>query len=146
MYENTLPAVSVPIEELGQVKRLVEDLPQGSVLAAVLQNIVNAAQRGVDISLFTSDEALTPNQAADLLQMSRAHLVKLMDNNAIAFHRVGTHRRIHMGDLVDFIGRQERANAFVAHAVGTVEHSKKAVMNAVAEYTDAELAELRSGS
>lgn len=142
MPSTTLPAFSVPKDELGQVKQLVEDLPQGSALGIVLQKIVNATQRGADISIFTSDQALTPNQAADLLQMSRAHLVKLMDSNVIVFHRVGTHRRVRMSDLMDFIDRQERANAFVAHATGTVEHDKRAVMDAAAQYTPEELAEL----
>lgn len=146
MNPTTLPTFSVPAKELEQVTKLVEDLPQGSALGVMLQNIINAAQRGADIALFATDQALTPNEAADLLQMSRAHLVKLMDTDVVAFHRVGTHRRVRMSDLMDFVDRQERAHAFVAHAVGTIEHSKQEIMNAAAPYTPEELAELGMNS
>lgn len=142
MPNNTLAAASVAENELKQVEQLVQDLPQGSSLAVMLQNIVDAASRGVDISLFTSERDLTPNEVADLLRMSRNHLVKLMDQDVIAFHMVGSHRRVRMDDLMDFIERQERARAFVAHAVGTTAHTQQVVRDEAAQFTPEELAEL----
>ncbi|WP_162149169.1 helix-turn-helix domain-containing protein, partial [Arthrobacter sp. 35/47] len=120
MAHNTLEASAIAVEDLQQVERLADNLPQGSAIAVMLQNIVHAAQRGMDVSLFTSDRELSPNEAAELLRVSRAHLTKLMDRQVIEFHRVGSHRRIKMSSLMDYIDRQERARAFVAHAVGTV--------------------------
>lgn len=142
MPNNTLVAASVAQEELQQVEHLVQDLPQGSSLAVMLQNIVDAAHRGIDVSVFTADRELTPNDAADLLRMSRGHLTKLMDQGIIAFHRVGSHRRLRMDDLMDYIQRQEQARAFVAHAAGTTTHVQQTVMDEAAQFTDEELAEL----
>jgi excisionase family DNA binding protein len=142
MAHNTLQSSAVAIEDLQQVEQLAQDLPQGSAVAVMLQNIVNAAQRGMDISMFTSERELTPNEAAELLRVSRAHLTKLMDRQIIEFHRVGTHRRLKMSSLMDYIDRQERARAFVAHAVGTTNHDRVAVMDEASEFTSEELKEL----
>lgn len=142
MAHSTLEASAVAAEDLQQVEQLAQDLPQGSAVAVMLQNIVDAAQRGVDVSIFTSERELTPNEAADLLRVSRAHLTKLMDRQIIEFHRVGTHRRLKMSSLMDYVDRQERARAFVAHAVGTANHDRVAVMDEAAEFSAEELKEL----
>jgi len=45
---------------------------------------------------------LTTQEAADLLNVSRPHLVKLLESNALPYHKTGKHRRVRFADLMRF--------------------------------------------
>jgi len=139
---TTITARTVDPADLRQVAQLAANLPQGSPVAVALQLIVSATNRGVDLSLLESDQELTPNQVAEVLKMSRPHLVKLMDRGLLAYRMVGTNRRIRVEDLLDYIERHERANAYVSHVVNTREHSLQQVKDAAATLTDEDLKSL----
>lgn len=40
--------------------------------------------------------------------MSRPHLIKLLEEGAISFERVGTHRRIRFEDLMEYIHKRDK--------------------------------------
>lgn len=53
---------------------------------------------------------LTTQEAADLLNVSRPHLVKLLEEGALPFHKTGKHRRIRFADLMQFKAERDRSS------------------------------------
>lgn len=83
------------------------DLPQS--VRTLLSRIVHELARGNAVTIVPVQAELTTQQAADLLNVSRPFLVKLLESNEIPYHFVGSHRRIPFNDLMDY--RRKRSEA-----------------------------------
>ncbi len=84
----------------------VFDVP--SPLKSLLQQAVAIMAAGDSVGIVPLHKELTTQEAADLLGMSRPHLVKLLEGGQIPFKKVGTHRRIHLSDVRAYKERREQ--------------------------------------
>jgi len=59
--------------------------------------------------LVPEDETFTTQAAANFLGMSRQHLVDLLEEGHIPYHKVGSHRRIYFYDLRAYSAERDLA-------------------------------------
>jgi len=76
------------------------ELPAGAV--ALLLDILDAMATGQGITLISENTELTTNQAAEILNVSRPFLIKLLEEGKIPHRKVGKHRRVRMEDVMNY--------------------------------------------
>ncbi|SFD14688.1 helix-turn-helix domain-containing protein [Tropicimonas isoalkanivorans] len=75
-------------------------------LVDLLTDVLSVVARGDTLTLVPLSRRLTTQEAADLLNVSRPFLVKLIDRKELDHVMVGTHRRLSLRDVLDYKARR----------------------------------------
>lgn len=74
----------------------------------ILERVAEVLARGDAITVVPVGKEMTTQQAADLLNVSRQYLVRLLDEGKLPCTKVGRHRRLRMNDVLAFRERRDR--------------------------------------
>ncbi|MEU7997864.1 helix-turn-helix domain-containing protein [Micromonospora sp. NPDC049060] len=106
----------VPASRTRLVSPTGEEVEVPARLLDVLRHASALLARGDGVAVSAVARELSTTEAASLLGMSRPTLVRLLDTAAIPSHRVGSHRRLFLSDVLAFRQRQmqERRKSYEA--------------------------------
>ncbi len=68
----------------------------------LLMDILNQMAQGNAVTIMPVHAELTTQQAAEILNVSRPFVIKLIEDKALPCKMVGTHRRILFSDLMEY--------------------------------------------
>ena len=74
-------------------------------LAEVLGGLLEDLAAGRAVQVITLEEEISTQQAAELLNVSRPYLVKLVESGALPHRKVGPRRRLHLEDVLTYRAR-----------------------------------------
>ena len=71
-------------------------------VAAKFRELLTLMAEGRSVSILPTETPLTTQAAADILNVSRQYLVRLLDNGTIPATKTGTHRRVQLDDVLAY--------------------------------------------
>jgi excisionase family DNA binding protein len=74
----------------------------------LLCDIVPLLKQGHSVQLINTEQLVTTQVAADILGMSRPHLIKLLNEGVLSFTRVGEQRRLKLAEVLEYRDRRQR--------------------------------------
>lgn len=89
-------------------QREVIELP--TVALRLLGEILSELALGNTVKVVPIHAELTTQEGADMLNVSRPHLVKLLDEGALPHTKTGRHRRIKFNDLMAYKEQRDQAS------------------------------------
>ena len=98
----------------------------------VLLKVVDALTHGLAVTVAPQSTTLTTQQAADLLGVTRPTVIKILNEGGMPFDRVGTHRRLLLGDVLSY-REQRRAAQYAALEASSIELANEGDLDTVLE-------------
>lgn len=119
--EGDRPTLASILEYLeskkGRAARLIGPSKDGVAIPASLHRVLIEAARqlaeGNAVSIIPVTAEVTTQQAADLLNVSRPFVIGLLDKGEIPFHKLGTHRRLRLRDVLAYKRRRDASRRAV---------------------------------
>ncbi len=92
-----------------------------AALARVLMGALDRLAEGKGLAVVPLDDEISTQEAADLLNVSRPFVIKLLDGGEIPSRKVGRHRRVLVADVLAYkekndAGRRKALAELVAQA------------------------------
>ncbi|WP_343530228.1 helix-turn-helix domain-containing protein [Yokenella regensburgei] len=81
------------------------ELPTSAM--TMLVEILGELAAGNAVQIVPVQAELTTQEAANILNVSRPHMVKLLEEGQLPFHKIGRHRRILFADLMKYKSKRE---------------------------------------
>jgi excisionase family DNA binding protein len=85
------------------------DIVLAPALARTFMELLRHVGSGRSVTIVPTDEQLTTQRAADILNVSRPYLIKLIEREEIPCTKLGRHRRIRAQDVFDYKKRRDSA-------------------------------------
>ena len=98
-------AVQIRVETDGEPSESIT-VPAGAL--RLFQNALTEIAKGNAVTLIPVHAELTTQQAAEVLNVSRPFLIRLLDEGKIPCRKVGTHRRVRLDDLMRYKQQMDR--------------------------------------
>ncbi len=73
-----------------------------SSIMRLIQHVLTEMARGNAVTVMPINAEMTTQEAAEFLNVSRPFVVKQMSSGILPYHKVGTHRRIRVQDLLAY--------------------------------------------
>lgn len=74
----------------------------------MLGHILSEMAQGNEVAVTTLDKELTTQQAADILNVSRPFVVKLLKNKKLRYRKIGSHRRLQLRDVLLYKNKMQQ--------------------------------------
>jgi excisionase family DNA binding protein len=105
-FARALTHRALPLRISGNGEEARVDLPAS--LGFLLLDLLTHVARGQMVTLVPYGAELTTQEAADVLNVSRPFLIKLLQEGEIPFHKVGSHRRVSMTDIMKYKDQRDQ--------------------------------------
>jgi len=97
-FAATRGPLKLRVTAAGQMEPI--ELPAGAV--ALLMEVLEAMAAGRGVTIIPENAELSTVQAAEVLNVSRPFLIKMLEDGSIPHRKVGKHRRVRMEDVMSY--------------------------------------------